>query len=357
MNGTINIYKELFSFKDKVIYKSEDFTATVFKYSTGVDAVKIENSKGHLTVLPFMGQMIWDMEFLGHNCVMKSMFDEPEMCEAVYGESYGCFLMHCGVTFVGQHGPLNPGPFHAELPIAKYQTCFINIGEDEKGKYISIGGLFNFRRAYRFNYDFTPEYRLYADASTIEIIVNIKNNKAMPLEYYYLCHINYGPVEGSRVLCTAKKQPKTDEEFSKICGKKSTDEGYEFIRKLIEDPSEVDIVDDNIRHCHREVSYTYESYAADDGFAHTLQIMPDGCSCYVKHDPVALPVSVRWMGYTGDEKSLGMVLPSTTYHASYNIAKELGHDKYLAQGEDVTYRITTGILTPEETKTIEKKIK
>ena len=203
----IELKRDMFA-KEKVIFKDKasSFSAKVFTYSTGVEAVTIKNSKGYVTLLPFMGQMIWDMEFLGHNLVMKSIYDEPEVCKDNYGESYGSFLMHCGLTAMGNPTEKDNHTPHGELPIAKYKKAYVVCDKDEKGKYISVTGLYEHKRAFTHNYAFTPEVRLYEDASTIEVIVNIKNNKDLPLEYFYLCHINYRPIDGAKLLYTAKSE-------------------------------------------------------------------------------------------------------------------------------------------------------
>ena len=118
----------------------------------------------------------------------------------------------------------------------------------------------------------------------------------------------------------------------------------------------MDITDENVALCTPEFSFLYTCEEDHDGFAHTLQIMPDGHAFYVRHRPLELPVTIRWIGKTGDEASLGMVLPSTAPHTGYKSCVENGYARYLASGEDVTFCITAGVLSPEETKEIEKLI-
>jgi len=202
----INLYKDFFVEKERTVFESEGLKATLFKYSTGIEAVKLSNDKGYVTLLPFVGQQIWDMEFLGHNMVMKSIYDEPEVCYNFYGESYGAFLMHCGLTAMGNPTSEDTHTPHGELPIAKYNEAYIIIGEDEKGKYISLSGKYFFKRAFEHNYEFSPECRLYEGASTIEMHINITNHKDLPLEYFYLCHINYRPVDGAKLYYTADRK-------------------------------------------------------------------------------------------------------------------------------------------------------
>ncbi len=357
MNGKFYLFKELFSRDEKVLFEGGALSATVFKYSTGVEAVKLKNDKGFVTLLPYMGQMIWRMEFLGHNMVMKSIYDEPEVCYNNYGESYGCFLMHCGLTAMGNPTKEDTHLPHGELPIAKYREVYITIGEDEKGKYIALGGVYSHKRAFEINYDFTPECKLYEGASTIEMTMKIKNNKDLPLEYFYLCHINYLPVDGSELIYTADRK--------NIVAHAEVPDGYrepnaqrtrDYIEKLNKDASIMDIIDRKTQSYEPEIVFTCKYDADEDGKAHTMQLLPDGYSCYVCHYPEELPFGVRWIARTEDEDALGMVLPATAEHKGYLYCKAHGYEKYVESGETVTLRITTGILDPDQSQKMKNKI-
>lgn len=356
MNGKINLYKELFSEKERVIFSSENLVATAFRYSTGVDAVTLKNDKGYITVLPFMGQMIWRAGFLGRELTMKSIYDEPEICYENYGESYGCFLMHCGLTAMGNPTAEDTHTPHGELPIAKYKEAYIKLGEDEKGKYISLSGVYTHKRAFEHNYEFSPECRLYEGASTIDVIINIKNKKDLPLEYFYLCHINHRPIDGSKLLYTAKHE--------NIVAHHEVPEGYiggeatnAYLNRLDQDMSIMDTIDRNTQSYAPEIVFTCKYDADENGEAHTMQILPDGYACYVKHIPEELPFGVRWISRTKDEDALGMVLPATAEHLGYIYCKEHGYEKYVQPGEEISFHITTGLLTPEECEKVKNKIK
>lgn len=353
----INVFKEVFSECERVLFESGELCVTTFKYSTGVDAVRLKNQNGYVVLLPFMGQMIWDMEFLGHNMVMKSIYDEPEVCYHTYGESYGCFLMHCGLTAMGNPTAKDTHLPHGELPIAKYKDAYILHGEDEKGEYISLSGTYTHKRAFETNYEFRPECRLYKDASVIEIFVNIINHKDLPLAYFYLCHINYLPVDGAQLYYTAK--------HSNIVAHREVPEGYPkeiakktnaYLDKLAADISLMDTIDRSTQSYAPEIVFTCKYDADVNGDAHTMQLMPDGYSCYVCHKPSQLPFGVRWIARTEDEDALGMVLPATAEHKGYSYCKEKGYEKYLAAGESITYHMTTGILSPGQSEKMKEKI-
>ena len=90
-----------FTDKETTLVEAGELKATLFTYSTGVKAVRISNAKGSATVLPFDGQAVWRCDFLGRELTMKSIYDEPQPC-TVYGETYGFFIMHCGLTAMGK---------------------------------------------------------------------------------------------------------------------------------------------------------------------------------------------------------------------------------------------------------------
>ncbi len=351
MEGKLFLYPEMFTRDEKIIYTTDALTVTAFKYSTGVEAITIHNDKGYVTMLPFMGQMIWDAAFLEHNLVMRSIHEEPENCLYSYAESYGCFLMHCGLTAMGNPQSEDDHPPHGELPIAKYQEAFLLFGHDEKGEYVSLSGSFSYKRAFEVHYNFMPECRLYADSATLDITATFTNHKDIPLEYYYLCHINYLPVDGSKLYYTAKHQNITvHEEVPARYPEPQKSNTIAYTKKLKENPAIMDTIDSKTQSYAPEIVFTCIYDADKNGEAHTMQEMPDGFACFVTHRPDELPFGIRWIARTDDEDALGMVLPATAEHKGRNYCREKGMDKYLLQGESVSLHIQTGILDPAQTE-------
>jgi hypothetical protein len=64
----------------------------------------------------------------------------------------------------------------------------------------------------------------------------------------------------------------------------------------------------------------------------------------------------RWISRTADEDALGMVLPATAEHKGYLFCKQKGYERILAPADSVSFHITTGILAPDETKSMIAKI-
>ena len=355
MNGKINLYKEHFSRDTKTVLEFGEMKAETFVYSTGVEAIRITNRKGFAVLLPFMGQMIWDMEFLGHRGTMRTIYDEPVAGVPNFQHTYGCFMMHCGLTAIGNPTAEDTHIPHGELPVAKYQRAYLLFGEDAKGKYIALSGEYEHKLCYTYNYLFKPECRFYENESLIDITVHFENRKDMPLEYFYLCHINYRPVDGATLYYTAKhKDIKPHHEVPAGYPKEAETNAY--LARLDENPAIMDQIDSKTQSYAPEIVFTCKYFADESGNAHTMQLLPDGYACYASHRPEEIPLGIRWISRTEDEDALGMILPSTAEHLGYNYCKRMGQQRYLAKGESITYHMSTGILAPEDATAMKSRI-
>ena len=135
----IHLTESMFGERERLLVENGSLRAHIFRFDTGVCAIRLVNSRGELVILPFQGQQIWSAAFDGRNLTMKSMFDSPKATQT-YLETYGGFLLHCGATAMGVPGPADNHPLHGELPNAKYQSAFIELGQDAEGEYIAVGG-------------------------------------------------------------------------------------------------------------------------------------------------------------------------------------------------------------------------
>src|SRR5262245_40923315 len=101
---TVILRPEHFTPARHVLATCGSMTATCFRYASGVAGLAITNADGHIDLLPFHGQQIWDAEFFGRRLTMGSMFDGP-LATQDYLANYGAFFIHCGVTAMGNPAP------------------------------------------------------------------------------------------------------------------------------------------------------------------------------------------------------------------------------------------------------------
>ncbi|NCB30987.1 MAG: DUF4432 family protein [Clostridia bacterium] len=345
-----------FAEKERVLLEKGELCISLFRYDSGVCAVRVRNKAGNFIVLPYQGQQIWRMEFLGHPLTMRSQFEEP-CITTDFRSNYGMFLLHCGLTAMGNPAPGDSHPQHGELPFAPFQNAFLLSGSDAGGEYVAVGGMYEHARCFRVHYTFQPVYKLYAGASTIRIEVSFTNLRDDPLEYFYMCHINHRPVDGARLVCSAEDGLVRHHYAPPARLSTEKRAAYDaFFKRISQDPGLQNRVDRKTQMYEPEICSTVTYRHDERKQAHTLQILPDGYACYVRHDPTLLPIGLRWIARTCAEDAMGMVLPATAEHLGYLYCKEHHFERYLAPHETMRYEIETGLLAPPAVRAVEEKI-
>ncbi len=349
-----NLKKEFFSDREFVLCETDIFKVTAFKYSTGVEALKVENDKGYFIILPYQGQQIWRANFLGRELVMKTKFAEPQPT-LEYLRTYGGFLLHCGINAFGVPQSDDDHVQHGEIPNVEYQKAYIDVTDD----YVSVGGSYSFDRSFVKNYTFSPECRLYKNETVLKINIELENRRDEDMEYMYLCHINFHPIDGAELMYSAPY----DSEHVKV-HRIVPDSLHEDKKQKLQ--SYMDAVQENIPLHHKvdkasqcyqpEICFTVKYKGDEENRAYTMQKTADG-ACYVSHPVDVLPLAIRWISRTGDEDSMGMVLPATAEHFGYSYAKRNGQMKILPPYAKLNFSIEAGWIDKEKADEIEKKIK
>lgn len=333
MTSVIHLSEQMFREKQQLLLDTPDFVAHTFLFDSGVAGLQISNSRGNLVILPYQGQQIWSATFDDRALGMKSMFDEPQPT-TTYLHTYGGFFIHCGATRMGVPGPHDTHPLHGELPNARYQKAWISLGQDHRGAYIAVSGAYRHTVAFNYNYVATPEVRLYANQSIFTVSLEIHNLKHTPMDLMYLAHINYRPVDMAHLHTTAPNTPQAIRVRRSIPSHISPPDGYrEFIEQLAENPT-------TANHLHPElgfdpeVVFTINPRADAHGWAHSLQVLPDGRADYIAHRPEQLPYTIRWISRTPDQDCLGFAMPATAEPEGYTAEKAKGNIQHIA-GEHI----------------------
>lgn len=324
-----------------------EFRVATFRYPTGVAAVRITNSRGTIVVLPFDGQQIWDVIFDDRRVTMRSMFTEPRG-SVPYLETYGAFLLHCGATAMGGPRPSDTHPLHGELPHARYQEAWIELGEDERGPWVELSGTYQHTVAFAHNYIATPRVRMGCGSATLEIGIAIENLKRTPMDLMYLAHINIAPVDNGRLVYSARCDTDHVRVRTAIPSHITPPAGHrEFLQRLAADPALHNTLSPGLPYDPEVVLYV--DYEADEaGWARTMQVHPGGGADVIRHRPSELDHGVRWISRTPDQDCLGAVLPATAEPEGYTAEKEKGNVKTIAAGARWETTYEAGILTAAE---------
>lgn len=334
---------------------NQALTACTFRFDSGVCGLRLTSDVGELVLLPFQGQQIWSVAFNGRNLTMKSMFDQPYPTR-VFLETFGGFLQHCGITGVGSPGPEDSHPLHGELPNAPYGRAYVVIGEDEGGPYIGMGGRYRHTVAFAHNYLAEPRVKLYAGATIFNVSMTIANLKLSEQQLLYLAHVNFKPVDNGELVYTAKPTPEHVRVRASIPTHITPGPGYvEFIEALGEHPEKHHVLTPDMAFDPEAVFFI--DYLADrDGWAHSMQVHPDGKADYIGHRPEQLPKGTRWISRTNDQDAIALVEAGTCEPEGYHAELAKGNVKYLAPGETFRADFRIGALSPRAADEMAQKI-
>ena len=351
----VNLQRPFFSEKRRTFLESGGLRASLFRFDSGVEAVLFENGASELVMLPFQGQQIWSATFGGRNVTMKSMFSQPNPTTD-YVRTYGGFLLHCGFTAMGVPSAEDEHALHGELPNAPFQQAWLVLGSDEGGEYIGLGGQYQHTVAFQYNYSARPLVKLYAGAKEVQVSIAFRNCKETPMEYMYMGHANYRPVDGGRLVYSARVSPESVRVRRSIPSHVSPGPDYlKFLGRLGEAPEGHHLLDASLSF-DPELVFSIDYRADGDGWAHTMQVLPDGSADYVRHRPQQLPVGVRWISRTPDQDALGLVLPATAGAEGKAAEREQGNVKELAGGAEWRCDYLLGTLDTGEVGAVEEKI-
>ena len=352
---TINLAPEFFTNREKLLVDSAPLSASVFLFDSGVAGLRLKNELGQLVLLPFQGQQIWSAEFGGRCLTMKSMFDQPRPTRE-YLETYGGFLLHCGATAMGVPTKDDAHPLHGELPNAPYQKAWLVVGQDEKCAYIGLGGRYQHTVAFSHNYIAEPLVKLYVGSTLFDVAMTITNLKRSEMELMYLAHVNFRPVDHGRLVYSAPCTPEHVRVRTSIPSHIKPPPGYvEFIEELARHPEKHNLLAPNL-HFDPEVVFFVDCLADEAGWAHSMQVHPDGSADYIRHRPAQLGKGIRWISRTPDQDALGLLLPATAEPEGYLAEKAKGNLKVLSGGGSFHCAMEMGYLTPGEVAGVEGRI-
>lgn len=328
-----------------------DARITTFRYASGVAALRIRTPRAELIVLPFKGQQIWRAAFDGVDVTMGSMFHQPVDTQA-YLETYGAFLLHCGLTAMGGPGPTDSHPLHGELPNAPFQNAWIEAREGD----VVIGGSYQHTVAFTVNYRATFEIALDPNDAHISVSGRVENLRAAPMELMYLAHANFRPVDMGELIYAAKPTPESVRVRQSIPAHITPPPGYvEFIADLARHPEKHHVLSPGLAF-DPEVVFEIDLLPGDDGWTHAMQRHPDATADFISHVQAQGPRATRWICRTPDQQGLGIAFPSTAGVEGYTAEKAKGRIVNLPAHDTWRIDMRMGRLDAAETSGMVEKI-
>lgn len=344
--ASIELEPRFFSSNETRFVSHEGCSANLFRFPSGVCAIRLSNALGELTLLPFQGQQIWSFRMRGRDLGMRSIVAQP-LPTRNFLETFGGFMQHCGATAMGAPGPQDTHPLHGELPNAPYQRAYLKVGEDEYGAFIGLSGEYEHAVAFGAHYLAQPEVRLYAGSSLLKIQMQIANLGGQSMPLMYLFHVNFRPVDQARLVYSAPCDPAHMRVRTALPGHMKVQPTYaQFVQRLAQHPEDHLILKPGLAFDPEVVLYI--DYRTDaQGWAYALQVHPDGSADGVRHKPAQLPYGIRWICRTPDHEAIGFEAGAAGVEGRFAEEAE-GRLRWLGAGEQFSCEWEVGALDPAQ---------
>ena len=330
--------------------------ASLFRFPTGVEALRLANARGHVLILPWMGQMVWDAVFDGVPLAMDSLFPAPRPAQGII-DTYGCFAFHSGLLRNGCPGPEDDHPLHGEFPCAAMDRAWLEAGEDARGAFLRLAGEREHAVGFGSRYLASPSVEIRADSTLFDIGLTARNLAGRPMELMYMCHVNFAFVPGGRFVQPAPFTPEATVVRTAIPAHVPATEPYRaFLRTLAEDPGRMHTLDEPERYDPEQVFYLHGLRSDADGCTHLMLRRPEGDGFAMSYAPAAFPHTVRWVLCGPDEKVAAFALPSTCEPEGYAAEKRKGNVRSLAPQQVADFRVTCGYLDAAAADRMETRI-
>jgi hypothetical protein len=342
------LQRSSFGQKERVAAEFGGLSASLFRYDTGIEAIRLSHARGSVVVLPYMGQMVWSAQFDGVELAMQSMFPAPRPAKVIV-ETYGCLAYHAGILRNGVPTSDDTHILHGEAPCADMDQAGIACGADAQGRWIAVTGERDYAMGFGAHYLATPRVVLREGATTIEIEMQVENLSAAPMDLMYMCHVNFAFAEGARIVQSAPFTPEHVVTRTAIPGHVTpTDDYRALLAELAANPARMERLNEPRRYDPEQVFYIKGAKPAADGLVHYMMQRREGDAFAIAWDPQVMPHTIRWVLANSDQRVAAFAMPATCEPEGYTAEKRKGHVRSLAGGATARFLTYVGYVDPAQ---------
>ncbi|MEH1478211.1 aldose 1-epimerase family protein [Cutibacterium avidum] len=333
----IPLHESLFTAgHDNVLLSSDEFTVTAKRYESGVASVTVSNSRGHVEVLPFMGQIIWDVVFDGVSLTMDNMFSQPQPADVIVN-TYGCFAFHSGLLANGCPAPEDTHPLHGEFPCSRFDEGWLEVSGDT----IAVSGRREYAQGFGHHYQAVPRVSLAAGATMIDIdlsVTNLSHYQPMPLQY--MCHMNYAWIDGARMSQSIGDVFQLRRSVPAHVS--PTQDWLAFNEEILAGGVDSQVLADGSRY-DPEIVYFADDLPQYGSMARFEMSLPEGGRFVTEFSTEEFTTATRWLLHNADQRVCAFVLPGTCRPEGRNAAEASGTLINLEAGETRHFHVHTGM--------------
>jgi hypothetical protein len=340
MAATIPLYPDVTG----EILRAGELTATLFRFHTGIPALRLHNRRGEVVVLPWMGGMVWSARFDGVELAMASGFDAPRRAASI-AETYGCFAFHSGLLRNGVPAPEDNHAAHGEFPCAPMDRAWLELGEDAEGPFLRVVSAREYVMGFGAHYSAHPSLTLRPASTLFDISLSVRNLSGKPMELMYMCHVNFAFVPGARCLQPAPFTPDRTAVRHAVPAHVQPNPAYlALIGDLARNPARMEVLDEPELYDPEQVFYLHGLGTDVRGDTHLMLARPEGDGFAMSYAPASFPHTVRWILHDPDQQVAAFALPSTCQPEGYAAEKRKGHVRLLPPDAQADFSVRAGYL-------------
>ena len=347
MTTVIPLPASVFERAERCIARSEHFSVTAWRTDLGVEMLRMANARGHVDVLPFMGQMIWDAVFDGVRLTMDSAFSAPRPANSIV-ETYGCLAYHSGLLASGCPGPNDSHPLHGEMPCKRMDEACIEVGDQAGAPVVRVAGHVDHVLGFGPNYRARPSVTL-GEGTRIAMGMTVENRSALPMDLMYMAHVNFAFVSGGVIhqpapFAKGRTRVRTD-----VPAHVSPNDAFNaFLFELGETPEAGRVLDRPERWDPEQVIYVDEPGTDAAGITHAMLERPEGDAFAMSYATAEFPHMVRWVLHGADATVAAFALPATCEPEGYLAEKAKGHVATLPPGKTRSFTARFGYVARDD---------
>ncbi|WP_225365973.1 aldose 1-epimerase family protein [Levilactobacillus bambusae] len=337
MSNSLFLTPRQFTEAPHLIFENDQFSVTAFTYPSGVRALKLTNSRGYLTVLPYMGLMIWDAVFDGQSLKMKDMFSQPLPGTGIV-DTYGCFQFSSGLLANGTPGPEDDYQLHGEFPTSEMTRATIKFTTSS----LTLTSEFEYVKGFGHHYLARPAVTLHPNSGLFDIQMTVKNlSHAQDMPLQYMCHMNYAYVDDATLT-----QNIPDGAFhlreSVPDHVHPTADWLAYNAELLKNQTLISQLSDP-NHYDPEIVYCTDDLSTITPEAVFQMHLPTGATFETRFKTADFPIVTRWILHNPDQQVGAFALPGTSRPEGYHAAEQAGTLIFLAPQAEKSFTVTTGI--------------
>lgn len=339
MSTKIFLARAQFTDCHTTLLENDAFQVTSFRYPSGIESIKIQNSKGYVELLPYMGQIIWDAAFDGISLRLKNIFKQPKPATNIV-DTYGCFAFHSGLLANGCPGPEDTHPMHGEFSCATMDEAWLDVTAES----VALVSRYEYCQGFGYHYVAEPRVTLTKDATRFQIHMEVTNLTCVEMPLQYMCHMNYAYVDQG---CISSNIPATAFRLresipSHVHPTKKWLAYNEEIKKLQQEGRSMEVLDQPDMY---DPEIVFMADHIDQYAEHVTVEMdsPQGYGFQTEFSTKDFTSATRWIMKNDDLQVAAFVLPATCRPEGFLAAKKAGTLLYLQPNEKKTFTVMTGL--------------